>query len=389
MKRNRGIRASPSGYVLVIVLVIASVLAITGTGLLSLGVGTYRRAVYASQETAARSAAEAGAAKALFAMKSYSGGALPSATNESVPECSGTFSYTVTAGTPDGYAVDVTGQAGNVTKTIHARLTGQNSLFCGVALSQSALIKTSAQVRAATGSSNPKLLTNSTATGAINLEASTITFQGDVVVGPGGNPATVIVGEQVVSGTISAASATTTFPAVTAPTGLPLRSDITASTTLTEDARCGKIDLSGAGDVLTVSGDRTLYLTGSSSVQVDHSASINILAGSSLKLYVNGSVSANHATVAGADTDPRRMLIFGTSTCTSVRIENDAVFCGGVYAPQAAAELRSGAQIYGALACKKITTMEAQSKLYYDDRLREVQMAGGASSCSVSYWQDN
>jgi hypothetical protein len=33
--------------------------------------------------------------------------------------------------------------------------------------------------------------------------------------------------------------------------------------------------------------------------------------------------------------------------------------------------------------------MDTQAKLHYDDRLRNVQMAGGTSSYSVSYWQDN
>lgn len=70
MNRNQAARAVRSGYVLVVVMVIAAILAITGTGLLSLGLNTYGRALYISQEIGARSAAEAGVAKALFAMKS-------------------------------------------------------------------------------------------------------------------------------------------------------------------------------------------------------------------------------------------------------------------------------------------------------------------------------
>jgi hypothetical protein len=142
------------------------------------------------------------------------------------------------------------------------------------------------------------------------------------------------------------------------------------------------------GTTLTVSGNRTLYLTGSTSVSMDHSASIVIQTGSSLKLYVNGTVTLNKVTVSIADGDPERFVAFGTSTCTSVSISNSSVFYGGIYAPQAAGTL-SGADLYGALVCKNITSMDTQAKLHYDDRLQNVQMPGGTSTYSVSYWQDN
>ncbi len=110
-----------SGYVLVAVVAISAVLAITGAGLLSLSLGTYRRALYSSQEIAARSAAEAGVAAAYFAMKSYDGVHLPSATNVSVPGCNASYSYTVSLGTSNGtFVVASTGSAGNATKAIHA-----------------------------------------------------------------------------------------------------------------------------------------------------------------------------------------------------------------------------------------------------------------------------
>lgn len=254
-----------------------------------------------------------------------------------------------------------------------------------MAINSTAVIKTQSQVLPATGSSKPTLLTNSTAANAISLDTS-IVFNGNVVVGPGGTPASVITNEQMVSGTFSAASSATTFPSITAPTGLAARADITSTTTLTQDGQCSKIDMHGT--TLTVSGNRTLYLTGSPSVSIDHAASIYIPTGSSLKLYVKGTVTVNNATVTSGDGDPQRMLLFGTSTCTSVSVTNSSVFYGGIYAPQAAASIQS-ANIYGALACKKITSMDTQAKLHYDDRLRNVQMAGGTSSYSVSYWQDN
>ncbi len=320
-------------------------------------------------------------------MKSYDGVHLPSATSVSLPGCNASYTYTVSLGTPSGFVVASTGSAGNATKAIHATLTGQNSFFCGIALSQGAAIKTWSAVVPATGSSNPKLLTNSTSSNAVTLDTCwTVTFQGDIVVGPGANPASVVSGEQLVTGTLSAASAATVFPSITAPTGLPSRGDITSTTTLTQDGQCSKIDVHGT--TLTVSGNRTLYLTGSSSVSMDHSASIYIPTGSSLKLYVKGTVTVNNTTVSSGDGDPQRMLLFGTSTCTSVSISNGSVFYGGIYAPQAAGTL-SDADLYGALVCKNITSMDTQAKLHYDNRLQNVQMPGGTSAYSVSYWQDN
>jgi hypothetical protein len=122
MIRCRARPVARSGYVLVVVVAIAAVLAITGTGLRALGVGTYGRALYASQEIAARSAAEAGGAAALCAMKSYDGVHLPSATNVSLPGCNASYTYTVSLGTPSGFAVASSGSAGSATKTIRVCL---------------------------------------------------------------------------------------------------------------------------------------------------------------------------------------------------------------------------------------------------------------------------
>ena len=65
MKRHHTIRSERPGSVLVIVLVIAGILAITGTGLLSLGLSTYRRALYTAQEIAARSRRRSGSGEGL------------------------------------------------------------------------------------------------------------------------------------------------------------------------------------------------------------------------------------------------------------------------------------------------------------------------------------
>jgi hypothetical protein len=388
IRKRRDLSTARSGSTLVIVVAIAGILAITGTGLLSLGLSTYRRAVYASQEVAARGAAEAGVAKALFVLKSYDGVHLPSATNEAVPECSGRFSYTVSLGTPDGLVVDATGMAGNVTKTIHTRLTARNALFCGIAIQQGATIKTGAQVLPAPGGSSPQLLTNTTTAGAVNLEASSITFQGDVVVGPGGNPPTVLVGESVVSGTISVAAATTPFPAVTPPTGLPVHEAITHDTTITEDAQYSEINLTGEAEEITIQGNRIVYVTGT--VNLQNKACIIVTPGSSLTLYVGGSVTLRHrASIREENYDPTKVLILGAASCTQIDLDDTFQLYGGLYAPTATVGLHDAAEVHGAIACNLLDPMEMGAKLYYDDRMAGVRMSTGSNSYAVSYWQDN
>ncbi len=246
----------------------------------------------------------------------------------------------------------------------------------------------------ATGSSNPKLLTNSTSSNAVTLDTWwTVTFQGDIVVGPGANPTSVVSGEQLVTGTLSAASAATVFPSITAPTGLTSHGSLTSSTTISQDGQYSSINLYGSWDVLTISGGgtRTLYITGD--VYLDNYAQICVAAGTSLKLYVHGNITFDHTSeVTSNDADPRDVVVFGLPTCTSVTVQNSAAFHGGIYAPQATAALSSGGKIYGALACKVLNPMEWQSKLYYDDKLQSITIpgsSGSAGSYSVSYWQDN
>lgn len=353
-------RPAGSGLVLVIVLVIMAILAITGMGLLSLSLDGYRRAIHVSDEVAARSAAEAGVARALFAMKSYNGVDLPSATNEPVPECGGTFSYAVTLGSPDGYVVDAAGIAGNATKTVRARLMEQN-LFCGIAVRQSAVIATSARVLPEAGSHEPQLATNSTTAGAVNLDASTIAFQGDVVVGPGGDPAAVVVGEQVVSGMLSAAARVMNFPAVTPPVDLPFRGEIKGTTTVTENGRYDRIRLIGTAKTLTVQGHVTLYVTGD--VELRNFSKITVTQGSSLVLYVGGDITIQHgALMRDVDHDPTQVLILGTNSCTQIDLLDGVLLYVGLYAPAANVHLRTSAEIHGAFACNTLNPMWKQER---------------------------
>jgi len=159
---------------------------------------------------------------------------------------------------------------------------------------------------------------NSTASNAIYLNNS-VTVDGDVLVGPGGDPDDVIemINSVTITGDSSSIEEEWVPPSVTVPESLlsgPLLPDITinnTTVTLTDSGKYGTINL-GNSSKLIIDGDVTLYVTGA--MIVGNSASLDIVntEGSSLTLFVGGDFSVtNSGTLNNLTTEPYRLIGFG------------------------------------------------------------------------------
>jgi hypothetical protein len=96
------------------------------------------------------------------------------------------------------------------------------------------------------------------------------------------------------------------------------------------------------------------------------------------KLYLEGNLStSNSAKISSIDNKPTSVLIYGTSTCTSVSFSGAVPLIGGLYAPSANVVLGNGCAIYGSLVADR-ADLSGGGKVVYDEAfLTNINTNGG------------
>ena len=123
MNKKKPTKLKRKGFTALVMLIIA-ILLITGIGLLGLGLDSRILAIRDTSGVAARCAADSGLTKAIYEMneklkvKPWDDSTLPQVTNESLPSCNATYSYTVTGDSINGYTVESTGKFMEAEKTV-------------------------------------------------------------------------------------------------------------------------------------------------------------------------------------------------------------------------------------------------------------------------------
>jgi len=271
---------------------------------------------------------------------------------------------------------------------------------------------------------NASVAINSTSSGALTM-SNTTQINGAVSTGPGGtvqlsNTANVVIDSVTYTqnGTSPNQSQTnqaalnaiiphtnTTQPAsVVIPsnlTSLPLRSAInlygqptdkngnplpSGNQTITAGSyKYPSINLSNSS-ILNISGDVTLYVTGSTNLS--NTTKINIPEGSSLKIYTNGGLNLSNTTsINNASKIPANFLFYSTATSGAFQMSNNTNIYAGIYAPDSSISLSNSAENFGAFVAKSLT-LSNTTKIHYDESLGG---AGGSSgeTYSVTTWQEN
>lgn len=351
------------GSVMILVLLALVILGVTGTGLLSLGLNSRIFAVRTGSELSARSAADAGLTKAVFEMNEklkivpWNDSNLPQATNELLPNCDATISYTVLGDLISGYRVECIGSSGQAERKASCtlRLGGQ---FDNAISAQSGIVLDNYSVVDANGSG--------------------------VCTDPNGSGVTISGHSTINDGDIRSEQMDLT--AVLPPTGEEFelsQGAITEPITINQSGRYDYIDLI-TGETLTISGDVTLYVTGN--IGINQSSGLEILAGSSLTLYVGGDLTArNSSYFTNEAQDSRKCLIFGLGSEQTFTLDNNISFCGIIYAPGANVYLNNSADVYGAIAADTVE-MANHSELVYDSSLSDALVTDVGVKFKVDRW---
>jgi hypothetical protein len=394
MNRNKLHQAKQDGFTLAMVLCVVVLLLIIGVGVLSVGAQRRLGGVRTCSEISARAAADAGLTQGLFAMnqmleaKTWNDSSLPYATGTSVPFSDATFSYYVTKtaaadANDDIYTIESIGNSSHASKRVKSTLEMKGLFEYAIYVAENLTLRSGTTITAYNQDADDPPLqigTNSTESGAVTCKTG-VTIDGDIVIGPGGDPDLVInnTTEATITGDSYPSLIKNKTPNISVPQALldmASSGAITGTKTLSSPAKYDSINLLGAStdpnkiDKVTVNGNVQIYVTGDlrlgngDTVVIQPDASLTVFLGGNL--YVDNSGAINNLTK-----DPKKLKIYGLDTCTNIDFKNSGIFYGAIYAPQADIHLYNGFSVYGAVVGKSFT-QDVDANFYYDMDLREI-----------------
>ena len=387
---NKRLKSQETGSALTLMLFAVVLLTLTGMALLNLGFQTRISAIRTAQGIQASWAADAGLIKAVVEMnnkltaKTWSDISMPAAIDEALFQSDQSFSYQVNKDGSGTYTVTSTGITGPAIKRVYATM-GFKGLFDSailvkdrISLMPNTLVAGYNSQDATDTDFDLKIGTTSTVANSIPIGPGTV-IKGDVFVGVGGNPGTVIGAGGTITGQKLTLHEELDFPVITPPTltdtgtalsatGATITLDPTGSGTYTG------ISLSQSGGnqgVLEIQGgDVVLYITGD--INMGNGCEVIVRPGSSLTLYVDGNISADNSVGFNNQAgNVRDFQLFATGTDTQeFSLKAKSSIFGTIYAPDVDITLYPSAEMRGAIVGENVT-FKSGGTFYYDEALRD------------------
>ena len=396
-KMKRLLQSKRRGSAIALTVTAILILLAVGVGLLGLGFSGRVYSHRTASDIAARCAADAGLAMALFEMnqklqvKPYKEGTLPLATNVNLPYSDQVCSYKVT-GSLGAYTIESTGTCAGATRTVRATI-GLQSGFNHAILTKQTLTLKSGTIVDGYNSLDPTDTDIEIGIGSQSAAGSSVilnmgaTVKGDVFVA--GNPDSAIkdLGAKVEGDKY--VSAPVPLPRVTAPDLSNMGAiDATGTTVTLTAANSGtysSIDLKQIdilekkriigtvpATLLVSEGDVVLHVTGD--IQLGNSCEIVVAEGASLTIYSDGNIHCRYGSGINTKNPPEKaetLQIYATGTTAQFfDIKAKSQFTGIIYAPDADVDLYANGDAYGSIVARDFE-YKAGGNFYYDEALQQ------------------
>ncbi len=404
MRLKGFLRTYNRGLVLPLVMLAMVVLMLTGLGALRVGQSTRMRAIQTAHLAAAQSAADAGLTRALsemnFRIDSLEGldPVLGIESAQSLGNCEAAYSYEITKTTFEGgeaYRVQSTGSCGLASKRIAAVVGLVGPFERGVSVLRGISLKSGAVVDTYNVEPGEDLAVIGTmGTGASEIRiAPGAKIKGNVAIGYGGDPDTVVdyVYRSDIEGDIYTDSVQVDMPPVSVPESmglLPSAGTLSGSQTIQKSGRYKDIRVN-QGDIVTIDGPVTLYVSGDSIL--DNSAQIQINDANpdaSLTLYLGGDLAMkNGGIINNLTKDANRLKIYGLPSTRKVVLHTAGSFYGAIYAPSADVYSMNSLDFWGSVASKSFS-QAAKGNIHFDGSLRQVGEDDPGRYLAVKRWSE-
>lgn len=399
---KRPLQSVRGGSALPLVMAAVLILFVMGMGLMSLGLHSRLLAIRAGSEIVARCAADAGMTQAVYEMNEklkvqpWDDSTLPQVTGQTLPNCDATFSYTITGDISSGYFLESVGNYILADRKVSCILPLEGPFDYAI-FTQNGIIMNNGTVvdwyNFDDDDGSFAIGTNSILAGAVNL-ANGVLVNGDIVVGPGGDPDVVINGAwATITGTTSSATRIYELSPIILPLylqELPSQGVIDESTVITSSATYDAIDLSHS-KIITIDGSVALYIIGD--LTLSNSAELQVVNEStnpdaSLILYLGGDIEVkNSGAINNLAADPGKVKIYGLDGCQNIVLKNGTDFYGAIYAPNADVVMMNSGEVFGSIVSKSFDQRNSAS-FNYDASLRDVSTDDEAVRFVVRGWNE-
>ena len=397
-------RKDTLGSVLSFVVVMVVVLSIAGMALLRLALNARMQGQRATSEMSARAAADAGLIQSIHLLNSKLEAQeewdIESFASSIVqlPNCYADYRFKLKGDTDTGYKLVSVGTSGNARKTVHSQLKLAGLFDYAIFVTDDLELKMGTTVDAYNMDADDSVLqvaTNSTDAAALDMKVG-VTVDGDVVVGPGGDPDVVIDSklEAVITGDTYTLPEIWELPAIKVPSdllALPSLGTLAGNQIITTDCRYKEVSLTNY-DVITINGDVKIFIEGKS--VLDNGAQIQIVPDSinpdaTLTIYTGGDITIkNDAMFNNSKKDANALTIYGLETCEEIDFYTECVFYGAIYAPYADVKAYVAVEIFGAVVADSFI-QSVNADFHYDVSLRDVDITDVGVTFEIDRWWEN
>ncbi|MCD6174895.1 MAG: hypothetical protein J7K65_03895 [Planctomycetes bacterium] len=410
-KQKKRLSSRKSGSVLVLALLIVLISFITGTGLLALGTQSRVSSINQVQDMMSRSAADAGLERAVQEInnavlaKTWSDSVLPTASDADLPYSESVYSVKTEYDATDGYTIASVGTNKNRTHTVNATL-GLRGLFENAIQCRDSIILKSGTVVGtidSTISLDPDDCDDKAIIGTNSVESdkvilnSGVVVEGDVVVGVGGDIATVIKDLGATTDDQYAMSTLVEFPEVLPPSIFGPDSSISIKTGEMTIGPGGDFPAVGrfsdismkSGTTLRVIGDCILYITGDVGMGQSSEIILDSSKNAKLTIYLDGDWDSNNNSGINNQTElPSTFKLYGTGPMgQKIDIKAKGEFYGVIYAPDADLTMYSGGDIFGSFVTNTFELKNPASFLY-DVSLRTISVFDEGARFVINRWSE-
>jgi len=400
---NKRLKSQETGAALCLMVVAVILLTLTGMALLNLGFQSRISAIRTAQEMQARWSADAGLVKAVVEMnkklsaKTWSDISMPAVTNEVLFQSDQSFNYQVDKDGSGNYTVTSTGIVGPARKRVYATM-GFKGLFDSailvkdrISLMPNTLVAGYNSQDATDTDFDLSIGTASTTAGSIPIGPGTV-IEGDVFVGVGGDPNTVIGAGGTIIGQKLTLHKELDFPVITPPPLPDIGTALSATTTTitldpTKSGTYTEISLSQSGLLEIQGGDVKLHITGN--IDMGNGCEIIVRPGSSLTLYIDGDLNAdNSGGINNQAGNVKDFQLFATGTDAQLfNMKAKSSIFGTIYAPDVDIQMYAKAEMRGAIVGKNVT-FKSGGAFYYDEALRDVSIDDVGARFIIKRWRE-
>jgi len=217
---------------------------------------------------------------------------------------------------------------------------------------------------------NGNIVTNTIKEDGVELE-NNVVINGNIYIGFGGEPDEVVQRKNnaVVNGQIKVNSINIELPAVAFPSGLPDRGDLRIDNNETKSisggSRYNTIEIKNKG-ILTVRLDGDTVIR-ANSLYFGNDAILRLSGSGRLSIYIDDTIHIDNNSLINSDGQANDLLLI--SAGSKITLDNNSVYKGSLYAPNADVQMENNAVVHGNVVAKSIV-MYQNSQVFFSNVIK-------------------